>query len=59
MSDAIVAIAKYVARTGFDAIPASAVKAAKTFMLDSFGVGLAGLGCAMRRRRNRGLRRAM
>ena len=42
MSDAIEVIANHVAKTGFDKLPRSAVNAAKTFMLDSFGVGLAG-----------------
>jgi aconitate decarboxylase len=40
--DAIAAFAEHVVRTGYDDLPAPAIAAAKTFILDSFGVGIAG-----------------
>ncbi len=40
--DSIHAFADHVIGTGFDDLPAPAVKAAKTFILDGFGVGLVG-----------------
>lgn len=40
--DAIEAFADHVVSTPFDAIPAEAIAAAKVFLLDSLGVGLAG-----------------
>jgi aconitate decarboxylase len=40
--DAIAAFAEHVVRTSFDDLPAPAIAAAKTFILDSFGVGVAG-----------------
>ncbi len=40
--DAARAFARHVAGTGFDGLPAEAVKAVKTFALDSFGVAAAG-----------------
>ena len=40
--DAIAAFAEHVVRTRYDDLPAAAVAAAKTFILDSFGVGVAG-----------------
>ncbi|MEZ5931082.1 MAG: MmgE/PrpD family protein [Alphaproteobacteria bacterium] len=40
--DGIGAFADHVIATGFDALPPSAVQAAKTFILDGFGVGVAG-----------------
>jgi aconitate decarboxylase len=40
--DAIAAFAEHVVRTGYDDLPAPALAAAKTFILDSFGVGVAG-----------------
>jgi aconitate decarboxylase len=40
--DAIAAFAEHVVRTGYDDLPAPARAAAKTFILDSFGVGVAG-----------------
>lgn len=42
MADPIFDIAVHMIGTQFDNLPASAVHAAKTFVLDSFGVGLAG-----------------
>ena len=41
-TDAIDAFARHVASTGFDDIPAQAIDKAKTFILDSFGVAIAG-----------------
>ena len=40
--DAIDDFIAHVTDTGFDDVPAAAVRAAKTFILDSFGVGLSG-----------------
>jgi 2-methylcitrate dehydratase PrpD len=40
--DAISRFADHVVATGFRDVPADAVRAAKTFILDTFGVGLAG-----------------
>ena len=40
--DAIAAFADHVVRTGFQDLPGDAVKAAKTFILDTLGVGMAG-----------------
>jgi 2-methylcitrate dehydratase PrpD len=40
--DAIAAFAEHVVRTRFDDLPAEALAAAKTFILDSFGVAVAG-----------------
>jgi len=40
--DAIFRFAEHVAGTGYDGLPAAAVRAAKTFILDTFGVGVAG-----------------
>ena len=40
--DAIAAFADHVVRTRFQDLPSEAVKAAKTFILDTLGVGLAG-----------------
>jgi aconitate decarboxylase len=40
--DAIAAFAGHVVRNGYDDLPAPALAAAKTFILDSFGVGVAG-----------------
>ena len=40
--DGINAIASHVVETGYDELPASAVLAAKTFILDGMGVGVAG-----------------
>jgi len=40
--DSIYAFADHVIRTGYDDLPAAAILAAKTFILDGFGVGLAG-----------------
>ena len=40
--DSIYAFADHVVGTGYDDLPEAAVKAAKTFILDGFGVGLAG-----------------
>jgi aconitate decarboxylase len=40
--DAIAAFAEHVVGTGYDDLPAPAIAAAKTFILDSFGVGVAG-----------------
>lgn len=40
--DAIDAFAEHVVRTGYDDLPPEAIAAAKTFILDSFGVGVAG-----------------
>ena len=40
--DAIAAFADHVVRTGFHDLPGDAVKSAKTFILDTLGVGLAG-----------------
>jgi aconitate decarboxylase len=40
--DAIAAFAEHVVGTGYDDLPAPALAAAKTFILDSFGVGVAG-----------------
>lgn len=42
MPDAIERFADHVVSTGFEDIPAEAVRAAKVFILDSLGVGLAG-----------------
>ncbi len=42
MEDSIYAFADHVVGTGFDDLSAAAVQAAKTFMLDGFGVGLVG-----------------
>lgn len=44
--DAIDAFADHVVATRFEAIPAAAVTAAKTFLLDSLGVGVAGTRAA-------------
>ena len=41
-TDAIDAFARHVASTGFDDFPAEAIDKAKTFILDSFGVAIAG-----------------
>ena len=40
--DAISVFADHVVRTGFHDLPGDAVKSAKTFILDTLGVGLAG-----------------
>jgi aconitate decarboxylase len=40
--DAIVRLAEHVVRTGYDDLPAPAIAAAKTFILDSFGVAVVG-----------------
>jgi aconitate decarboxylase len=40
--DAIAAFAEHVVRTRYEDLPAAAIAAAKTFILDSFGVGVAG-----------------
>jgi aconitate decarboxylase len=40
--DAIAAFADHVARTGFQDLPGDAIKSAKTFILDTLGVGMAG-----------------
>ena len=40
--DAIAAIADHVARTPFQNLPSSAIRATKTFILDTLGVGIAG-----------------
>ena len=40
--DAVAAFAEHVVRSSYDDLPASAIAAAKTFTLDSFGVGIAG-----------------
>jgi aconitate decarboxylase len=40
--DAIAAFAEHVVGTGYDDLPAPAIAAAKTLILDSFGVGVAG-----------------
>ena len=40
--DAIAAFADHVVRTGFQDLPGDAVNAAKTFILDTLGVGMAG-----------------
>jgi aconitate decarboxylase len=40
--DAIAAFAEHVVRTGYDDLPAAAIAAAKTFILDTLGVGVAG-----------------
>ena len=42
MSDAIRLFAEHVSRTRFDALPEAAVRAARIFILDTIGVGLAG-----------------
>lgn len=42
MPDAIEAIIEHVCDTGFEDVPASAIEAARIFILDSFGVGLIG-----------------
>lgn len=44
MADAIEAFAEHVVVTGWDDVPDAAITAAKTFILDSFGVGMAGTG---------------
>ena len=40
--DGITAFAEHVVRTNYQSLPPGAVKAAKTFILDGFGVGVAG-----------------
>ena len=40
--DAIAKFAEHVVATGYDDLPADAVRATKTFLLDSLGVGIAG-----------------
>ncbi len=40
--DAIARFAEHVVATGYDDLPEAAVSAAKTFILDSLGVGLVG-----------------
>lgn len=40
--DGISAFADHILQTGYDDLPPSAVQAAKTFILDGFGVGIAG-----------------
>src|ERR1700680_3822811 len=45
--DTIAAFADHVVRTGFHDLPGDAVKAAKTFILDTLGVGMAGSGGPM------------
>jgi len=40
--DAIAAFAEHVVRTRFEDLPGSAIEAAKTFILDTLGVGIAG-----------------
>ena len=47
--DAIAAFAEHVVTTRYDDLPAAAVAAAKTFILDSFGVGVAGSAGPSRR----------
>ena len=42
MADAIAAVTEHVVSTRFEHLPDTAVEAAKIFILDSFGVGLAG-----------------
>ena len=42
--DAIFRFAEHVAGTGYDDLPEDAVRAAKIFILDTFGVGIAGSG---------------
>ncbi len=42
MSDPIVPIAELVAKTRYEDLPATAIAAAKTFILDTIGVGVAG-----------------
>ncbi|MGH6899327.1 MAG: MmgE/PrpD family protein [Geminicoccaceae bacterium] len=42
--DAIARFAEHVATTTYDGLPAAAIGATKTFILDSFGVGVAGSG---------------
>jgi aconitate decarboxylase len=42
--DAIFRFAEHVAGTDYDDLPAAAVAAAKTYILDTFGVGIAGSG---------------
>ena len=41
-TDGIAAFADHVVSTTYDTLPPSSVQAAKTFILDSFGVGVAG-----------------
>ena len=48
--DAISAFADHVVRTGFHDLPGDAVKSAKTFILDTLGVGLAGSCDSMARK---------
>ena len=45
-ADAIEAFADHVVSTPFDAIPAAAIASAKTFLLDTLGVGVAGTRAA-------------
>ena len=40
--DAIYKFADLIAATGYDDLPETAVRAAKVFLLDTFGVGVAG-----------------
>lgn len=42
MTDPIRAFAEHVAGTAYEAIPAAAVRATKTFVLDTIGVAIAG-----------------
>src|SRR5262245_66246675 len=42
MSDAIRLFAQHVSRTRFEDLPEAATRAARIFILDTFGVGLAG-----------------
>ena len=42
MEDAIEALADHVIETKLEDIPSSAIRAAKTYILDTIGVGLAG-----------------
>ena len=44
MADAIEAFAEHVVVTDWDDLPDAAITAAKIFILDSFGVGMAGTG---------------
>ena len=47
--DAIAAFADHVVATRFQALPAEAVRAAKIFILDTLGVGIAGSGSSSAR----------
>jgi aconitate decarboxylase len=47
MSDPIVPIAELVAKTRYEDLPDTAIAAAKTFILDTIGVGVAGAAIAV------------